>query len=114
MNRKNLTTKSQSLIENFFIQKRCKTKKVMKTNSASKCLSLKAKIEGIEEQLKESYLGRRKKLENEAISKTKKNSKAFYAYAKKFSKTFTGVGPIIREDGKVITNPREIAEMQKE
>ena len=90
------------------------TQRIMKTTSASKCLSLKKKIEAIEEQLKESYTERRKNQEKEAISKTKKNPKAFYAYAKKFSKTFTGVGPIIKEDGTVITDPKEIAKAQKE
>ena len=53
----------------------------MKTTSASKCLALRIKIESIEEQLKGNYLERRKKLEKEAISKTKKNPKAFFAYA---------------------------------
>ena len=77
-------------------------------------MSLKGKIEAIEDQLKESYQESRRKLEREAISKTKHNPKAFYAYAKRFAKTFTGVGPLIKEDGKVITNPKEIAEMQKE
>ena len=93
-------------VRKLFKHNKNMTQRIMKTTSASKCLSLKKKIEAIEEQLKESYTERRKKLENKAIYKTKKNPKAFYAYAKKFSKTFTGVGPIITEDGKVITDPK--------
>ena len=81
----------------------------MKTTSARRCLDLRRKIDSIELQLKESYVERRMKQENEAISKIKKNPKAFYTYAKRFSKTFSGVGPIIKEDGAVVTNPKEVA-----
>ena len=101
-------------IRKLFNQKRNTRRKIMKTTSASKCLALRIKIQSIEEQLKGNYLKRRRKLEKEAISKTKKNSKAFFAFAKKFSKTSTGVGPIITKDCKVVTEPKEIAELQKE
>ena len=69
-------------VRKLFKQKKNMTQRIMKTTSASKCLSLKKKIETIEEQLKESYIERRKNQENKAISMIKKNPKAFYAYAK--------------------------------
>ena len=40
----------------------------------------------------------------------KNNPKVFFAYAKKFSKTFTGVGLLNTEDGNVVTDPKQIAE----
>ena len=99
-------------VRKLFKQKRSLTKGIMKTTSARRCLDLRRKIDSIELQLKASYVERRRKQEEEAISKIKKNPKAFYTYAKRFSKTFSGVGPIIKEDGEVVTNPKEVAEIQ--
>ena len=45
-----------------------------------------------------------------AISQIKKSPKAFYAYAKRFAKTFSGVAPLINNDGEIISKPEEIAE----
>ena len=53
-------------------------------------------------------------MEDKAISQIKKNPKAFYAYARKFQKTFAGVGPLINSKGEIISDPAEIAEAQKE
>ena len=96
----------------MFKQKRSLTKAIMKAGSAKRCLTLRNKIISIEAELKESYTEGRKKKEKEAIAKIKKDPKAFYAYAKKFSKTFSGVGPIIKENGEVVIDPNEVAEIQ--
>ena len=53
-------------------------------------------------------------MEEKVVSQIKHNPRAFYAYAKRFQKTFSGVGPIINKDGVIITDPAEIAEIQKE
>ena len=53
-------------------------------------------------------------MEKIVVSQIKHNPRAFYAYAKRFQKTFSGVGPIINKDGVMITDPAEIAEIQKE
>ena len=47
------------------------------------------------------------------MSQIKSNPKAFYAYAKRFQKTFSGVGPIINSKGEIISDPAKIAEAQK-
>ena len=100
-------------IRKLFIQKRMATKSIFKSTSAKRCLALKIKIYSIEEDLKSHYKTRRSKVEKEAINKIKKNPNAFYTYAKKFAKTFSGVGPLIDADGKVITDPKETAEALK-
>ena len=101
-------------VRKLFRQKQSVTKKLFKTTSAKKCLALRNKMESIEKDLKENYTDRRNKQENIAISKIKKNPYAFYAYAKKFAKTYNGVGPLLKEDGEVVTKPAEIAEVLKE
>ena len=53
-------------------------------------------------------------MEEKFVSQIKHNPRAFYAYAKRFQKTFSGVGPIINKYGFIITDPAEIAEIQKE
>ena len=94
----------------LFRQKQSATKSLIKTTSAKKCLALRNKMESIEIALKENYTKRRTKQENLAISKIKKNPNAFYAYAKKFSKTYNGVGPLLKENGEVISEATGIAE----
>ena len=69
----------------------------MKTvKSVRRCLQLRRKLESTEEELKDFYLIRKSKLEDAAILKIKHNPRAFYAYAKRQSKTFSGVGPFLK------------------
>jgi len=100
-------------IRKLFNQKRSATKRIFKSTSAKKCLALKIKIDDIEEKLKTHYKARRNKLEKEAISKIKRNPSAFYTYAKKFAKSFSGIGPLTKENGEQITDPLETAEALK-
>ena len=60
----------------------------MKNSTASRCLALRQKIDKIEAYLKIFYLTRIQKMENEAFSKMKRNSKAFYAFAKRIKMSF--------------------------
>ena len=101
-------------VRTLWTQKRAAKKKICKTTSARKCLSLRNKLDSIEQCLQESYTSRRGKKEKEAISRIKKNPAAFYAYAKKFSKTFSGIGPLMKENGDIITEPEKVAEALKE
>ena len=64
-------------------------------------------------KVKKNYLDIRGKREDKALSKIKLNPKAFYAYAKRFQKIYSGIGPIISPDGKIITGPAAIAFAQK-
>ena len=43
------------------------------------------------------YSDRRSRMEADAVTKIKRNPKAFYAYAKRFQKTKSVVGPLINE-----------------
>ena len=72
--------------------------------------STKEKIENIEQLLKDFYDKRRQRKENEALENIKRNPKVFYSYARKQSKSFSGIGPLFDEDGETITKPEDIAE----
>ena len=101
------------VIRIIFRQKRKAAIGIFSTKSANKCLALRRKVQHIEEKLDSYYSDRRNKMEDKAISQIKNNPKAFYAYAKRFQKTFSGVGPIINTKGEIITDPAKIAEEQK-
>jgi hypothetical protein len=86
----------------------------MKTSSASRCFALRKKVENIENDLKAFYLARIHKMENKAVSRIKSNPKAFYAYAKRFQKSFSGIGPLMKPNGEIISSPEDIAEALKQ
>jgi hypothetical protein len=69
------------------------------------------KLEDIETQLKSSYDNRRSKQESDAISKIKKDPKAFFSYAKRFSKTNSDIGPFFNVDGNPVLDAETIVEM---
>ena len=71
-------------------------------------------LEDIETKLKKSHTERRKSQEQTAIVKMKKNPKAFFGYAKRFSKTKSEVGPFLDNRGDTITSPEAIAEKLRE
>ena len=54
---------------------------------------------------------KRWKQENEAINKIKNNPRAFYSYAKRFSKVKAGVGPFYDEAGDLINDDIKIADV---
>ena len=56
-------------------------------------------MESTEEELKDFYLIRKSKLEDTAILKIKHNPRAYYAYAKRQSKTFSGIGSFLKTNG---------------
>ena len=86
-------------VRTLFRNKRNASDKMKTVKSVKKCLELRKKIEKTEETLKALYDERKSKLENIALAKIKRNPKAFYSYAKRHSKTFSGVGPFLKPDG---------------
>ena len=58
--------------------------------------------------IENEYKERKTKLENEAISKLKRNPKFFYSYAKKHSKSKSQIGPFFDEEGELITDQKQI------
>ena len=87
------------------------SKVLLKTKSTLKYLKYQKEIEKIEKELKEHYEKRRNKQENDAIKKIKKNPRAFYSYAKRFSKVHSGVGPFYDEDGELVNDDFKLAEI---
>ena len=69
------------------------------------------KLKEIESELNSEYTKRMLLLEGEAINKMKKEPQYFYKYAKKFSKSFSQVGNFLTEDGDIVQNSVEKANM---
>ena len=67
------------------------TQRIMKTNFASKCLSLKKKIETIEEQLKESYIEPRKTKKTKQFLRPRRIQKLFTHMPRISLKLFGGL-----------------------
>ena len=86
-------------VRNLFRTKKKASDCLMVVTSVKKCLALRKRIENAEEELKTLYRERKQKLEKAAISKIKLNPNAFFSYAKRHSKTFSGVGPFFNENG---------------
>ena len=64
----------------------------------------------MEIKIQDSLTLSRRQEEQKAIAAIKENSKLFYKYAAKYSKTKSNVGPFINDQGQSIHEPKEIAE----
>ena len=87
------------------------SERMMKSRSWHKNYKTFKELEDIETELENSYKKMRKKEEDNAIIKLKKNPKYFYTYAKKFSKTNQQLSGLLREDQSLATSPREQANL---
>ena len=87
------------------------SKSLLKTKSPEKYLKHSAMLEAIECSLLKHYEERRKLKEMNAISKIRKNPKAFYSYAKQFSRVNCNVGPFSDKMGNPVTDYLEMVEM---
>ena len=67
--------------------------------------------EAVEEELKKHYNGRRTSEEKKAIKALYLNPKYFYSYQKKFGKTMDEINCLEKEDGTMVTDPKEQADM---
>ena len=87
-----------------------KRKKLIKKNSQTR--KSKQKFIDIELLLQESHKCERVKAELDATSKIKTNSKYFFSYAKRFSKTKPKIGPLTNPATKNLTsNSQEMADI---
>ena len=86
------------------------SKALLKIKSAAKYAKYQSELENIENKLKSLYDSRRKKQEDQALKQIKSNPRAFYSYAKRFSKLNTGIGPLTDTDGDIIDNDFDQAE----
>ena len=87
------------------------SKSILKCKSGYKIGLLRQRLHNIESELETFYNERRNNQEQEAIKKIKKNPKFFYSYAKKFSKLKSGIGPFLDDEGDLISDNYEMAEM---
>ena len=101
-------------VRNLMRKKRNLSKVMLKAKSFSRLLKLRENLEAIELKLQNSYEVRRNKQEKGAIMKIKKDPKAFYGYAKRFSKTNSDIGPFFCKEGNPITESKEIVEMLRQ
>ena len=90
------------------------SKAILKVKSLQKYLKMKESLELIEIKLRDSYTSRRLKKEKDAISKMKSDPKAFYSYAKKFSRTQSDVGQFLDDSGNLVTDPQISVDMLKQ
>ena len=90
-----------------------KRKKISKKNSqTNKQNKTKQNLIDIELLLQESHKREREKAEFDATSKIKTNSKYFFSYAKRFSKTKPKIGPLVNPATKNLTsNSQEMADI---
>ena len=82
-----------------------------KTTSESRRQKLKSEAKEIVKKLQASYKRSRSEGEHKAVSAIKRNSKYFFAYAKKFSSVKVGIGPLLNSAKHIITCPLQMAEM---
>ena len=87
------------------------SKAIQRTKSQHRYLQLSDRLAGIENELKDSYNQRRQNQEKEALLQMKKNPKAFFKYAKKFSKSTSGVGPFLNDTGDVVTDGENLVDI---
>ena len=72
---------------------------------------LTSELVDIEKKLQMSYKSEKSEMEHKAVSAIKRNSKYFFSYARKFSKIFTGIGPLISALDEIVSCPVQMAEM---
>lgn len=87
----------------------CKQLKL--TTSQHRMCKLLDQIHSLEFKLQNYYNNNRKEMEKKALKEIKSNSKVFFKYAKKFSKTKVGIGPFLDENDKAVHSPSILAEM---
>ena len=63
--------------------------------SDSRRASLNKRLIEIEKKLRSSHQAQREEEEKKAVERIKTNSKYFYSYAKRFSNTRVGIGPLL-------------------
>ena len=113
------TTKAKSnkipRIRRNLMRRRAKINKQLAARPGeSKKQKLRLESIEIEKKLQQSYKDERSAREHKAVSAIKTNSKYFYSYARKFSKVFTGIGPLIDAADNIITCSTNMAELLAE
>ena len=100
----------------ILMRRRNKVHKHLRRNrlSISRRNRLKQELVDIEMSLQRDYSSEKKLQEDHAVASIKTNSKHFYSYAKKFSKTHVGIGPLTNSNSETVSCPQKMAEMLSE
>ena len=72
------------------------------------------KKERIESEIKQSIIEEQRRKEESVLEKIKTNPKVFYAYAKQQSKVKCRIGPLKGKDGKLTSDPKDMADLLQE
>ena len=93
----------------ILMRKRRKIKKIFtKTKNTYQIKKLKEKLVNIEVLLQRSYKETQQEEETRAVNAIKTNSKYFFSYAKKHSKTKTKVGPLLDKSNSEFTSDSKL------
>ncbi|XP_066936771.1 uncharacterized protein [Clytia hemisphaerica] len=87
------------------------TKQFLKCTSQSKKSKITKELLTIEKDLQKSFRDSKCYVENIAINSIKKNSKYFFAYARKKAKIKTKIGPLLNTNGELTQRSKEMAEI---
>ena len=108
-------TKKKSKVERYrrsLTKRRRKIiKQLLKCTSQSKKTKITQELLKIEKDLQKSFKDSKCYVENKAINSIKKNSKYFFAYARKKAKVKTKIGPLLNANGELTQRSKEMAEI---
>ena len=92
-------------------KRRLHMKKLQTLTSKRKLTETNKKIVDIEQKLIKSHTDERERRENDAVSAILSNSKAFFSYAKQSNKTKSTIGPLMKESGELVNDPKQISDI---
>ena len=87
------------------------TKRLLHSNSQTQKDKIRKELLQIEKKLQKSFKESKQFVEMKAIESIKKNSKYFFAYAKKQSKIKTNIGPLADDHGNLTMKSKEMADI---
>ena len=88
-------------------------RKLLNTSKKSKVKNINEEIIDIQTKLLQSHEAERLKKETDLVKGIKKNTKLFFAYAKKNKKTKDTIGPLKNEAGNIVSDPKKMCEIIK-
>ena len=92
-------------------RRKCINKRLLRVSSPSTKRKLKTELIEIEKKLVKSQKTCKENEEHKAIQSIRKNSKYFFAYAKRFSKLKNDIGPLIDSAENVVSDSQGMADL---
>lgn len=94
----------------LFKKRKYTMRKLKLARNTERAKVLKEKVSIIEEKIMESHKEEKRREELKAVAAIKTNSKYFFSYAKKNKRVNAQIGPLIHQDGSILTSQYDIAE----